>query len=228
VICALAKRIGARHPGFDMTPRQVIDWTLQKSGWGTLADLEDKRWIDCQPDFDTAHYVKGFNWPDGKFRFKPDWPNVPFRSPVPSGPTEQMPALPDYWTIIEEADDGHPFRLATSPSRGFLNSTFNETPTSLAREGRPTVMIHPDDAARLGIADGAAVIVGNGRGKVHLHAKLFDGVRLGVLIAESIWPNDAYPDGRGINTITGADPIAPFGGAAFHDNKVWIRPAAAA
>jgi hypothetical protein len=49
-------------------------------------------------------------------------------------------------------------------------------------------------------------------------------VRRGVLIAESIWPNDAYPDGRGINTVTGADAIAPYGGAAFHDNKVWIRP----
>ena len=62
---------------------------------------------------------------------------------------------------------------------------------------------------------------------MRLHARLFDGVRRGVLIAESIWPNDAYPDGRGINTLTGADAIAPYGGAAFHDNKVWIRPAAA-
>ena len=54
------------------------------------------------------------------------------------------------------------------------------------------------------------------------------GVRRGVLIAESIWPNDAFPDGRGINTLTGADPIAPYGGAAFHDNKVWIKRCAAA
>jgi hypothetical protein len=23
--------------------------------------------------------------------------------------------------------------------------------------------------------------------------------------------------------LTGADPIAPFGGAAFHDNKVWLK-----
>jgi anaerobic selenocysteine-containing dehydrogenase len=225
VICALAQRLGVEHPGFEMTPREMIDHTLQVSGWGTLSELEAKRWIDCQPDFDTAHYVKGFNYPDGKFRFKPDWKTVPFRSPVPGGPREQMPPLPDYWTIIEVADRDHPFRLATSPSRSFLNSTFNETPGSIAREVRPSVMIHPDDAARLGIADGAAVIVGNRRGQVHLHAKVFEGVRLGVLIAESIWPNSAYPDGRGINTITGADEIAPYGGAAFHDNKVWIRPA---
>jgi anaerobic selenocysteine-containing dehydrogenase len=87
-------------------------------------------------------------------------------------------------------------------------------------------MIHPEDAGEFGIADGAEVVIGNTRGQVRLHARLFDGVRRGVLIAESIWPNDAYPDGRGINTVTGADAIAPYGGAAFHDNRVWIRPAA--
>ena len=223
VICALARRLGAEHPGFAMTPRQLIDGTLQKSGWGTLAELEANRWIDCQPGFAAAHYLDGFAYPDGKFRFKPDWPNVPFgrwHSTVASPP---IPALPDHWEVIEEADAEHPFRLATSPARGFLNSTFTETPTSLSRERRPTVLINPADAAGLDVADGDAVALGNRRGVVQLHARLFDGVRRGVLIAESLWPNSAYADGRGINTLTGADPIAPFGGAAFHDNKVWLR-----
>jgi anaerobic selenocysteine-containing dehydrogenase len=228
VICGLAKRLGAEHPGFAMTPRELIDATLQKSGWGTLERLEREKWIDCQPDFETAHYLKGFAYPGGKFRFKPDWPNVPFRSNVHSGPIAAMPKLPDHWTIIEEADPQHPFRLATSPSRGFLNSTFNETNSSrVQNRGRPDVMIHPEDASAAGIADGAEVVIGNARGEVRLHARVYEGVRRGVLIAESIWPNHAYPDGRGINTVTGADSIAPYGGAAFHDNKVWIRPFAA-
>jgi anaerobic selenocysteine-containing dehydrogenase len=226
VISALASRLGAKHPGFGMSPREIIDWTLRKSGWGTLAELEAARWIDCQPDFETAHYVKGFAWPDGKFRFKPDWPKVPFRSPWHAGPVDAMPKLPDHWEAIEEVDTAHPFRLATSPARNFLNSTFNETVSSLTREGRPQVMMHPDDAAAHGIADGAKVILGNVRGEVRLHVKLFEGVRRGVLIAESIWPNAAFEDGRGINTLTGADAIAPYGGAAFHDNRVWIKTAA--
>jgi anaerobic selenocysteine-containing dehydrogenase len=150
---------------------------------------------------------------------------VPFRSPYRSGPFEQMPALPDHWTSIEEPDAQYPFRLATSPARGFLNSTFNETPTSVAQERRPTVMIHPDDAAGAGVGDGDYVVLANARGEVRLHARLFDGVRRGVLIAESIWPNEAYADGCGINTLTGADPIAPYGGAAFHDNRASIRRA---
>lgn len=226
VVCALAKRLGARHPGFDMTPRELIDHMLRVSKRGTLAELEANRWLDCQPPFRASHYLDGFAWPDGKFRFKPDWPNVPFRSPYRSGPVEAMPALPDHWRSIEEADGEHPFRLATSPARGFLNTTFNETPTSRAQERRPTVMIHPADAAGYGIVDGDMVVLGNRRGTVRLHARLFDGVCRGVLIAESIWPNQAYVDGCGINALTGADPIAPYGGAAFHDNKVWLRRAA--
>jgi anaerobic selenocysteine-containing dehydrogenase len=226
VICGLAQRLGAKHPGFAMTPRELINDSLRKSGWGTLAELEANRWIDCQPDFAAAHYLNGFAYPDGKFRFKPDWSNVPFHRWHRNVPSHPITTLPDHWDVIEEADAGHPFRLATSPARGFLNSTFTETPTSLSRERRPEVMIHPDDAAAAGVADGEQIVLGNRRGEVRLHAKLFDGVRRGVLIAESVWPNSAYADGRGINALTGADSIAPFGGAAFHDNKVWLRKTA--
>jgi anaerobic selenocysteine-containing dehydrogenase len=220
---ALARRLGVEHRGFEMTPREIIDTTLQASGWGTLKELEANRWIDCQPDFATAHYLKGFAYADGKFRFKPDWPKVPFGRWHREHIAHPMPVLPDHWDVIEEADTEHPFRLATSPSRGFLNSTFSETPTSLSRERRPTVMINPEDAAACGVTDGEQIMLGNRRGQVQIHAKLFDGVRHGVLIAESLWPNSAYADGRGINTLTGSDSVAPFGGAAFHDNKVWLK-----
>ena len=53
----------------------------------------------------------------------------------------------------------------------------------------PSVMMHPADAAALGIADGDAVTLGNTRGETTLTAKLFDGLRRGVLIAELIHPN---------------------------------------
>ena len=89
----------------------------------------------------------------------------------------------------------------------------------------PSVMIHPDDAASLEISDGDAVTLGNPRGETTLTAKLFDGLRRGVLIAESVHPNKAHIGGRGINTLTGADAIAPYGGAAFHDNRVWVKRA---
>ncbi|WP_181707699.1 molybdopterin oxidoreductase family protein [Chthonobacter rhizosphaerae] len=221
----LAKRLGAEHRGFAMTPREHVDWMLQKSGWGTLEALEANRWINAQPDFETAHFLNGFGYPDGKFRFRPDWTRVKASNMGPMGPWEAMPALPDFWPVIEAADETHPFRLVTAPARSFLNSTFVETSGSVKREGRPTVKIRPDDAARVGIADGDPVVLGNERGTVGSTAEIFAGLQPGVLVAEGIWPNTAHPDGRGINTLVGADQVAPYGGAAFHDIKVWIRKA---
>ena len=84
-------------------------------------------------------------------------------------------------------------------------------------------MIHPDDARQFGIAEGDEVWLGNGRGEVRLHARYFEGLQRGVLISEGLWPNEAFAEGKGINTLTAADSPAPFGGAAFHDNKVWLR-----
>jgi anaerobic selenocysteine-containing dehydrogenase len=229
VIEELAKRLGVSHmPGFGLTAREHVDRILSASGWpGFDALLEDK-WIDAQPPFEVAHYLQGFGHADGKFRFSPDWRNGPSPDKPPEnvglmGPIDQLPQFPDQVDVIETADADHPFRLATSPARNFLNSTFSETKTSLQKEGRPEVMICPEDAETFAIADGDVVRIGNKRGEVRLHAKIVAGARVGVLIAEGLWPNKAHLDGEGINVLTGADSAAPYGGAAFHDNKVWLR-----
>ena len=136
-----------------------------------------------------------------------------------------MPRFADHWAITEAATPEHPFRLATSPARGFLNSSFNETPGSQKREGVPSVFIHPEDAARLGIGEGQFVTVGNHRGTVDLTARIRTGLPTGVLIAEGLHQNKAHRGGKGINTLTSAAPAPPFGGTTFHDAAVWIRPA---
>jgi anaerobic selenocysteine-containing dehydrogenase len=136
-----------------------------------------------------------------------------------------MPALPDHWAVIEDATEEMPYRLVTAPARSYLNSTFSETPSSIAREGKPTVMIHPDDAADLGVGNDDVVKLGNNRGVVPIAVEIFDGLQRGVVVVESIWPNAAFEGGKGINALTGADAVAPVGGAAFHDNSIWIKPA---
>ncbi|MEO9340490.1 molybdopterin oxidoreductase family protein [Mesorhizobium sp. SB112] len=231
VIEELARRLGVAHlPGFGMTEKQHIDALLKSRDIGDFEDLREKRWADMQPEFETAHFLKGFGHPDGKFRFKPQWnggfaPNKPPKSMGIFGPHERLPEFPDHVDLIEVADAEHPFRLATSPARNYLNSSFAETPVSKAKEGRPELLLHAEDAAMLGLADGDRAEIGNTRGEVILHVKLFNGIKRGVVIAEGIWPNSAHERGEGINTLTGADAAAPYGGAAFHDNKVWIRAA---
>ena len=216
VIRELAKRVGAEHPGFGMTAWELVDWTLKASGWPDAATVAAGKWHDCQPAFEHAHYLDGFKNPDGKFHFAPDWSRVGSKA-------AGMPRLPDHWDVIDAATAEHPFRLVTAPARNYLNSTFTETPTSIARERRPTVMIHPEDARALGIAEGGLARLGNRRGSVLLHATIFDGVQRGVLISESVWPNRAFIEGWGINILTGADSPSPNGGAAFHDTAVWLR-----
>jgi len=223
VLCGLAERVGASHPGFNMTARELIDWTLQKSGWGTVNELESNRWIDCQPDFETAHYVNGFGWPDGKFRFRVPWRDVKVAIPDPIGRIDDVPEMPGHYESIEEATIDHPFRLVTAPSRGFLNTSFTETPTSEKREGEPAAMIHPDDLTELGLSDGDRIKMGNERGEIKLRTRSFDGVRRGVVIVEAIPKNSKFEGGVGLNTLTGADAAGPYGGAAFHDNHVWIK-----
>ncbi|MBA4786357.1 MAG: molybdopterin oxidoreductase family protein [Rhizobiales bacterium] len=229
VIEELARRLGVSdYPGFGLSEREHIDGMLAASGWPGYETLALERWIDAQPDFETAHYLKGFGYPDGRFRFSPDWangpsPNRPPKSIGAMGPVAALPQFPDYVEVIEVADAEHPFRLATSPARSFLNSTFAETPSSVQKEGRPEVMVEPSDAAALGIVDGDVVRLGNSRGEIRLHARIVSGARPGVLIAEGLWPNKAHLDGEGINVLTGGDAVAPYGGAAFHDNHVWMR-----
>jgi len=226
VICDLAERVGARHPGFAMSPRDLISWTLDHSHHPGLDVLDAESFVDVQQDFDKAHALDGFGFADKKFRFRPDWQGTRYRDGIgPFGPINDMPEFPDHWGVIEERTEEYPFRLATSPARTFLNSTFNETPSSIKREGRPGVMAHPDDLAALHIEDGARVRVGSARGSVVLHAKANPGLRRGVLIAEGIWPNEAHEEGNGINTLTGCDQPAPAAGGCFHDNRVWLRPA---
>ena len=223
VICALAKRLGAQHPGFELTAREIIDRTLQDSGWGPLAELEEQHWIDCQPDFREAHYLEGFGHADGRFHFSPDWDALLPHGFGPAGAV--MPTLPDHWDVIEAANSEMPYRLVTAPARHYLNSTFTETPTSSRRHKRPSAMLHPDDARDLKVNNGDTIRLGNLRGEIPIAAEVVETAQRGVVIVESIWPNRAFAGGKGINVLTGADPVAPVGGAAFHDTRIWIRPA---
>ena len=215
---ALAKRVGASHPAFEMTAFEILEHTLKASELPAPDQFEEGVWHDCWPGFETGHFLDGFAHQDKKFHFRADWSAFGPQHP-------ELPAFPDHVAAIDDGDPERPFRLVPAPSRSFLNTSFNNTPSSLAREGRPTAMIHPETLAALGMADGDRVRVGNAQGSVVVHARAFDGMQPRVVIAEGLWPNHAFEEGIGINLLTSADPGLPGGGAVFHDTSVWLRPA---
>ncbi|WP_439815569.1 molybdopterin-containing oxidoreductase family protein [Zavarzinia sp. CC-PAN008] len=222
VVNALAQRLGGVHASFSMSERDLIEATLAASGLPGAQAIVDAGGYDKALPFATAHFLDGFATPDRKFRFSPPWAKL-------GGTGAGLPSLPDQWDVIDASRAEAPFRLVTAPARQFLNTSFTETPGSVMREKRPTVMVHPGDAAQAGIAEGTRVRLGNDRGSVVVHATLFDGVQPGVVVVETLWPNGAYEGGMGINTLTGADATPPAGGAPFHDTAVWLKaePAAA-
>ena len=218
VICGLAERLGARHPGFAMSAIEVIDQTLRTSGLPNIESFPEEGWLDCCPPFETGHFLDGFGHADRKFHFRADWRAI-------GAEHVQLPPFPDHVAVIDEGDPERPFRLVAAPSRSFLNTSFNNTPSSVAREGRPTALVHPEILARLRLGDGDRIRIGNRRGSVVVHARAFDGLQMRVVIVEGLWPNHAFEEGIGINLLTSADPGLPRGGAVFHDTSVWLSPA---
>jgi anaerobic selenocysteine-containing dehydrogenase len=216
VLQGLAERLGAQHRGFGMTALEIVDATLRASGYPDAQTVLEQRWIDEMPPFRTAHFLDGFATPDRRFHFAPDWKALGDNHAV-------MPALPDQLDNTEAGGVDAPYRLVTAPARSFLNTSFTEMGSGRKREGRPTVRLHPDDAKRLGLVDGAKVRLGNPRGEVILHARISDGQQPGVLVAESIWPSECFEGGIGINALTSDDPGPPWGGAVYHDTAVWMR-----
>src|SRR5262249_56619733 len=170
--------------------------------------------LGCEPLLSRA----GCGRPDGRFRSKPDWTGAGMGG-------ARLPALPDFAPINDTVDETYPFRLVAAPARQFLNTSFTETPGSQEREVRPTALIHPDDCARLRIAERARVRVGSRQGAIVVHARPFDGLQRGVVVIESIWPNGAFEEGLGVNALVSAEPGPPKGGGTFHDTAVWLRPA---
>ena len=214
VLQGLAARLGATHEGFTLDEWTIIDRTLRASGYPPADDLYAQRWLDVSREPGQVNLRERFPQPDGRFRFRPRWNEI-------GAGVGEVPTRLGHWAINDTA---HPLRLVAGPARNFLNSSFTETPTGRKREDRPTVKVHPIDASAAGAADGALVAIGNGRGRVVLHAEVTDRVRPGVLVVESIWPSQDFVEGRGINTLTAAEWVAPAGGAAFHDTSVWLRP----
>jgi len=220
VLCALAERLGLAHEGFELSEWEIIDRTLRASNMPNADEVLAQRWFDCGSPVSATPFAGGFPTADGRYHFRADWASV-------GSDTRNLPRLPDHMRVLEEASDAHPFRLVAGPARNFLNSTFSETESSKAGEGgRPIAQINPADADQLGLRDGVPVELGNRRGRVVLHAGITDAVRPGMVVVESVWPNEAFVDGMGINALTGADTVAPAGGCAFHDTAVWIKPAA--
>ncbi|MBV9850871.1 MAG: nitrite reductase, partial [Armatimonadetes bacterium] len=100
---------------------------------------------------------------------------------------------------VETPDDEYPYRLTTGRSRAHYQSgtQTRRTKALLDAEPEPVVEIHPDLAARLGVADGADVLLRSRRGSARMRARLASTIRPDTVFAPFHWSG-----GQTINALT--------------------------
>ena len=106
-----------------------------------------------------------------------------------------------------------------------LTARFTRSPRSLwssAENAEPECVLHSADAERRGIAEGARVVVFNGRGEFTAVARVGDQVREGVAWAPSIWWAKLAPDGTNANATTSQGETDMGHGPVLYDNLVEV------
>ncbi|AFZ66964.1 molybdopterin oxidoreductase family protein [Deinococcus peraridilitoris] len=149
-------------------------------------------------------YANGAHTPSGKVRF----------SPVPrhTEPRAQLNA-------------SYPLRLLTPPAHHFLNSTYgNLDQLTRAEGGEPQVLVHPEDARRDRVTDGALVQVQSETGCITRRVRISDAVQRGVAVLEGTWWGLSAPDGKSVNALTAETLTDLGGGSTFHNTRVRLVP----
>jgi anaerobic selenocysteine-containing dehydrogenase len=199
----LAKRMGFTDPSFDDSEDQMIE-ALLSSGSPflegiTLDRLERERSVRLNVSAAGKPFLPfatgGFRTASGKFEFGAEF--LAYAPPLESRFGDAA------------LHRKFPLELISGKNDDSMNSTFGyraevDKQTSL-------VSIHPTDAARRNIADGALVRVWNDRGECHLRAEVNGDVQPGVVRARSLGWAKIAQDRRSINHLT-SDRLTDMGG----------------
>ncbi len=121
-------------------------------------------------------------------------PRIPEALRTPSGkvelaPEEVMADLPRLEAAMTEGvDPERPFLLVGRRHLKSNNSWMHNIPVLLkSSKHRCTMQLHPDDAARLGLSEGAPAVVTSRVGQVTVPVEITDGIRPGVVSIPHGW-----------------------------------------
>ncbi|KAB2851119.1 MAG: molybdopterin-dependent oxidoreductase [Hyphomicrobiaceae bacterium] len=192
--------------------RTVMSEVLSRMGWpGSLDDFlagGNRYW----PLRSSAQFADGrFPTPSGKIEIASA---TAVADGLPLTPEPLHEELPPPGTL-SLLSPGHPW---------LSNSSFGQFPETLRRLHAPNILLHPDDAAMLGLQQGEHVEVVGSAGAIVLQLSLSRNVRRGVAISfKNRWPKHE-PTGRSLNAIIGSH-RSDFGNCfAPHSEVVSIRP----
>ena len=100
-------------------------------------------------------------------------------------------------TSDPEAPEGFPFLLGNRRRRHSMNSWLNELPGLHPGGKGNEILLHPEDAAALGIASGDRVRVFSPTGLLEVTAALSDRPRRGVVVLDHGWGSGVFDPRQG-------------------------------
>jgi anaerobic selenocysteine-containing dehydrogenase len=157
---------------------------------------------------------------DGARAVRPTGGTVQFRDTVPSHADgrARLASMPDLGVPrYEELDDPYPLALITPATAKTINSMFGEF-----QPADSAVHVHPDDAARRGLAEGDAVVVRNDRAEIPTTLRVDPALRPGVVsMPKGSWCRD-FAGGLTANALTPATLSDLASGACFNDTRVEV------
>jgi anaerobic selenocysteine-containing dehydrogenase len=105
--------------------------------------------------------------------------------------------MPDWQPDPQEEQDAArwPLRLLTAPGYFQAHTAYSGVEFLRRREGPPCCMLHPEEAAKRGLEDGAKIRLFNDRGAVGLVLKISDEVSPGVVLVPGQRPDNETLDG---------------------------------
>jgi len=201
VFSALARNLGMIDEAFEWSDAEILQRVVRET---TLAGKQAGEAVAAGQ---REHYGFGGGNPiqfetvqpqtaDGKVQLTPD----------------QLGPDPFAWL---EPANSFPLAMVTAGDRRLINSTFGETSID-----HLTIAVHPDDAARRGVATGSAVRVFNQLGEVHCRARVTDKVRSGVVwLPKGAWKRSSI-NGATSTALCPDDAQVVGDAACFNDARV--------
>jgi anaerobic selenocysteine-containing dehydrogenase len=175
----LAGRMGVADPVFRMAPREVLG-ELFRDATGAVAALGLDEVRSGRPFRYGGDGGQEFRTPSGRLEFYSEQMAATGLAPMPDWRPDPQ----------EEADAARwPLRLLTAPGYFQAHTAYAGVEFLRRREGEPCCVLHPDEAARRGLADGARVRLFNERGAVGLVLRVSDEVLPGVVLVPGQRPD---------------------------------------
>ncbi len=181
----LARRLGLTDPIFSMPPSQAMA-ELFCGAQGPVAALDPDEVRRGRPIRLAPEGGQQFRTPSGRLEF--------YSAQLAA---EGLAPMPDWQPDPQEERDRErwPLRLLTAPGYFQAHTAYAGVEFLRRREGPPHCVLHPEEAARRGLADGARVRLFNERGAVGLVLRVSDEVRPGVVLVPGQRPDGETLEG---------------------------------